>query len=78
MPYVKVKEVHAAWDHRCDWCDGTIFKGEAVMCTESAAGNWHGRSWRHLDCHSAASRIHPDDWETCFPGSFIRGTTEPK
>lgn len=58
------QEALAAWDHRCDWCDGTIFKGEAVMCIESAAGGWHGRSWRHLDCHSASSKIHPDDYRT--------------
>ncbi len=78
MSYSKSKEVHLAWDRRCHWCDGTLFKGEAVMCHEGAEGGWHWREWLHIDCHDAMGRMDFNDQENWYPGSYIRGTTEQR
>ena len=62
--------------HRCDWCGGTIKRGEIYVCVSGMDGGDFYKTRLHTECDAAMNR-ELDGWDEIYlTGDFPRGLTD--
>lgn len=62
--------------HRCDWCGGTIQRGERYVSISQVDGGRAYTTRLHTECNAAMNR-ELDDWDEIYlTGDLPRGLTD--